>query len=764
MDFSSWYRAHHGYDAFPWQRALALRVADGDWPDAITAPTGAGKTAVVAVWLWALEEGLPVPRRLVYVVDRRLIVDSTALYATRLASESALQPAVVAMRGGIVIDDAWLDPHRPAVIISTVDQAGSRLLFSGYGVSERAAPIHAALLGNDALWVLDEVHLAQPLLRTLNQVQQLRGSALPLPFRVVVMSATWSGDRRLGLGPDDLLDPKLAPRLNRPKPFKLREIDADADLVHVLIQEAKALRRQGAEVIAVIVNTVRDARAVFNLLSAEAETILLTGRVRPAERDALVAEYLERMASGTRCSGRAPLYVVATQTIEVGADLDFDALVSESAPLSALLQRAGRLNRLGELESAPMVVIHRALSDKEKMRRRNEITRRARSHHSLYREQANDACKWMNKNKVKDFGSQAMERHPALAEPETPAPDLLAAHLDLLSWTSVRHGIDPAPWLHGYVEPDRTVFLCWRRDADAQTLALMPPVQQEILEITLWELRGMDDRQILRWDGTLAEPITLDQARVGDTLILDASAGGCDRFGWNPQSREPVVDLGDTPRRMRIGGPEGSDWRALALDAGMERPGRVLAYPGGALVLAATEWTSDAAIRPIRLAQHLPAVATRALHMARAAGLPAVLCEAARRSGAGHDVGKLEPRWQARVGADPDTPLAKGPGGDDPWLVLPRGWRHEMASAVRIRTDPLVRHLIGSHHGSGRPVFPAAPDVALWRRLEGWAGQFDALQRRYGWWGLAYLEALVRLADWQISNEEQRHETQGIAA
>jgi CRISPR-associated endonuclease/helicase Cas3 len=127
-------------------------------------------------------------------------------------------------------------------------------------------------------------------------------------------------------------------------------------------------------------------------------------------------------------------------------------------------------------------------------------------------------------------------------------------------------------------------------------------------------------------------------------------------------------------------------------------------------------------------------------------------------------LGKLEPRWQARVGGDPDTPLAKGPGGDDPWLVLPRGWRHEMASAVAIRADPLIKHLVGSHHGYGRPTFPVAPDIGLWRSLDGWTAQFDDLQRTYGWWGIAYLEAVVRLADWQISNEEQRDETHGIAA
>jgi CRISPR-associated endonuclease/helicase Cas3 len=371
------------------------------------------------------------------VVDRQLIVDSTTRYAGRLASASPLQPqpAVVAMRGGIVIDDAWLDPLRPAVIVSTVDQAGSRLLFSGYGVSELAAPIHAALLGNDALWVLDEVHLAQPLLRTLSQVRALRGEALPLPLRCLVMSATWSGARPLALSADDLADPVLAPRLTRPKPLKVRELEPDADLAQALVQEARGLRRQGADVVAVVVNTVRDARAVFELLSTEAEAVLLTGRVRPAERDALVADYLSRIAAGTRGPGRAPLYVVATQTIEVGADLDLDALVSESAPLSALRQRAGRLNRLGELESAPMVIVHRALSDKEKDLRTREKAHGTRSYRSLYREQADETRKWLKKHKVTDFGIQAMECHPRLDEPETPSPDLLAAHLDLLSCT-----------------------------------------------------------------------------------------------------------------------------------------------------------------------------------------------------------------------------------------------------------------------------------------------------------------------------------------
>ena len=764
MEFSHWYqRRHAGWCPFPWQDALAQRLAAGDWPAALMAPTGVGKTAIIAIWLWAVDEGLPVPRRLIYVVDRRLIVDSTTLYAQRLAALSDRAPAVVTMRGGITIDDAWVDPLRPAIIASTVDQAGSRLLFSGYGVSPQVAPIHAGLLGNDALWILDEVHIAQPLLRTLTQVRNRRGTALPLPFRVLVMSATWEGGNPHGLTAEDWTHPVLAARLTRPKPLEIRDIAPDDDLAQALVEEARRLRRHGAEVIGVVANTVRAAREVFTALCQGAEAVLLTGRVRPADREALLAEYLHRMVAGSR-GQRTALYVVATTTIEVGADLDFDGLVTESAPLSALRQRAGRLNRLGELPSAPLVIVHRPLSDKEKDRRAREKQAGTRSQHTLYREGAEEARKWLKKYKVRDFGIQALGRHPDLPEPPTPSPDLLDAHLDLLACTSVRHGIDPAPWLHGYAEPQNNVFICWRRDASVETVELAPPVQQEILEVPLWEFRDWDVEPLLGWDGSQAAWIDPARLKPGDTLVLPATVGGCDRYGWHPRSTDPVTDYGDTAARIRLTGPEESDWRALAQAAGMVKPGRVLAYPGGALVLAATLATSEAGLRPVLLRDHLRAVGARSRYLAATVGLPDELQRAVAQAGAAHDLGKLDPRWQAKLGGNADRPLAKGPRGDDPWLALPRGWRHEMRSAATVETEPLVRHLIGSHHGLGRPWFPVAPDIGLWRQLGGWARQFDTLQQAYGWWGLAYLEALVRLADWQISAEEQADETDRTAS
>ena len=96
--------------------------------------------------------------------------------------------------------------------------------------------------------------------------------------------------------------------------------------------------------------------------------------------------------------------------------------------------------------------------------------------------------------------------------------------------------------------------------------------------------------------------------------------------------------------------------------------------------------------------------------------------------------------------------------------------------------DPaLVLWLIGSHHGLGRPFFDfldPAPDqeplpcldVADWRLATGkpgpqslafefrgvdWPSLFEQLKRRYGIWGLAHLEAILRLADHRASEEER---------
>ena len=69
---------------FRWQKRLLQRLLDGDPPQAVDVPTGLGKTSVMALWLIALAEGAELPRRLVYVVDRRAVVDQATRFAEQL--------------------------------------------------------------------------------------------------------------------------------------------------------------------------------------------------------------------------------------------------------------------------------------------------------------------------------------------------------------------------------------------------------------------------------------------------------------------------------------------------------------------------------------------------------------------------------------------------------------------------------------------------------------------------------------------------------
>ena len=115
-------------------------------------------------------------------------------------------------------------------------------------------------------------------------------------------------------------------------------------------------------------------------------------------------------------------------------------------------------------------------------------------------------------------------------------------------------------------------------------------------------------------------------------------------------------------------------------------------------------------------------------------------------------------------------------------MGLPPDFRHELLSLIFAEKSPaidsetrnLILHLVASHHGRCRPFAPVAPDEAAtcvsygglsvckeerlertpWRLESGVADRFWRLTRKYGWWGLAYLEALLRLADWRASENE----------
>jgi len=135
---------------FPWQTDLYVRLLAGEVPAACVVPTGLGKTSVIAIWFLARLENASLPRRLVYVVNRRTVVDQTTDEVTKLRGKlseigmSVDDLAISTLRGQFADNREWsADPSRPAVICGTVDMIGSRLLFGGYGVGFKGRPLHA---------------------------------------------------------------------------------------------------------------------------------------------------------------------------------------------------------------------------------------------------------------------------------------------------------------------------------------------------------------------------------------------------------------------------------------------------------------------------------------------------------------------------------------------------------------------------------------------------------------------------------------------
>jgi CRISPR-associated endonuclease/helicase Cas3 len=615
MTFEDFFREVQGIAPFPWQTVAAHLLAQRRTPR-VTVPTGLGKSAMVDAAVWAAAQGGW--RRIAFVVDRRIVVDAVHERAQRIAQALAApgrSPAmaalaarlgpealqVVRLRGGVHGDDDWvLHPERITVALTTVDQLGSRLLFRGYGVSPRRWPMHAGFFGHDTLVIVDEAHLSAPFLQTLHTLST-QGAGLG----VVPMSATLGGHAAPQGGPEahdlgeeerspvlalssaDLALPVVQQRLAACKPASLMEAGpGEGDFVRALAAQAVALAEgAGVNRIGIVVNRVATARACFERLHAQGlQAVLLTGRVRAADRDRELMGLLPRIAAGrVRNAADTPLFVVATQTVEVGADLDFDALVTECASLSALRQRFGRLDRLG-LRQASHATIVRRLS-----RERAD---------PVYGDALAAAWDWLQttaagQGGTVDFGllalQQVLERHPPPAEAVPRAATLLPAHLGLLAQTGpFAPALDLAAWLHGPCDRAPDVSLVWRDDLDsadpagwAAAVGLLPPLQREALALPVgavrrWlaQARADDDwgdldasaddnappgptahggRQALRWRGPDdCALVSAAEVRPGDTLVVPAAWGGCDRHGWAPQSATPVEDLADACMAARL--------------------------------------------------------------------------------------------------------------------------------------------------------------------------------------------------------------------
>lgn len=417
--FAEFFHDLWGYKPFPWQSMLAERVEGkgGKWPQQIDLPTASGKTACIdiAVYALAAQSDFPIsertaPRRIWFVVDRRIVVDEAydracqiakklrkakdgsllKIVAERLRQLSGLDKdarplATARLRGGVLKDDGWARiPSQPALITSTVDQLGSNLLFRSYAHGQKTAPIFAGLAANDSILFLDEAHCSKPFVETLKAIQNFRNKKWaeePIcnPFSFVTMSATpgnqseendvfpQNEDKEKALDHD-----LLRKRIEVSKWAELHEVKKSGktknkdSLIERAVKFAEDKVREAGETplkIALIVNRVATAERLAKELRNEwgknqneseekmeacAQVVLLTGRFRPYERDVLVKKWKPHLKASDAKTPEKSILFVSTQCIEVGADFSFDLVITECASLDALRQRFGRVNRLGE--------------------------------------------------------------------------------------------------------------------------------------------------------------------------------------------------------------------------------------------------------------------------------------------------------------------------------------------------------------------------------------------------------------------------------
>ncbi len=808
--FQDFFRQATGYPPYLYQASLATSKR---LPEVLNIPTGLGKTAaVVLAWLWRrfVGEGITnkppeqvrseTPRRLVYCLPMRVLVEQTAgstrQWVENLVAANTLpsgkRPAVQILMGGEIDRDWDFWPEREAILIGTQDQLLSRALNRGYAMSRFRWPIHFALLNNDCLWVMDEVQLMGPGLPTSIQLQGFRERlGAYSPTRCIWMSATVSagsfttidsplagkdwGDICLDLGVD-AENPAVRSRLHARK--SLHKCNAvlskgnQKSYTEELAAEVATLHEKSKGLTIVILNRVRRAQEVARALKIvfadkgqSPGVTLIHSRFRPHERRSV-----ERLLKDLSAGHTAEHVLVATQAIEAGVDISASTLVTELAPWPSIIQRFGRLNRYGELETAQACWVDIAWKREENGKvitdpgfalpyEGNEL--------DLAREQL---------QKLTDVGSHTLKSltvsslskpYPLLRKKDIielfdTTPDLAGSDIDVSNYIRDMNDMD--------------VSVLWREwDGDRPPDSLPAPGPEELCPVAIYEIRDfLQDREAWIWDALERSWLRVDRKRLrpGLVLLMHSQQGGYDpELGWlGREARrpvDPVISSSESPEEATGDDPFTTTKEYLSI------------------------------------ANHSTVVVREVKDLLDAStnnDLPANDLYTAARW---HDRGKAHFVFQNALKENSDSQnkptvqdelLAKGPylgKYERPYF------RHELASALAALLNgesDLAAYLAAAHHGKVRlsirslpkelvphqgkrfargvwegDILPSvdlgggiiAPEVTLSLTLmelgqseqhgPSWLERSLRLLEKHGPFRLAYLESLLRIADWRAS-------------
>jgi len=753
-------------------------------PAVLQAPTGAGKTGAVLAWLWRRLHGpdpAATPRRLVYALPQRSLVEQVADEAARWLRNLNLTDSValhVVMGGEGATQRRWrLDMHQPAVVVGTVDSLVSKALNRGYGIARATYPIDFALVTNGAHWIIDEIQLCPESTTTLRQLAAFTAASGTVePFGLTCMSATV---------PEQLLDTvdnpgpvadvlrieaaersgELATRLDARR--TVRRLTAEPGDYKSIAATVVERHRPGTLTL-VVVNTVEAARGVHAALRGQpVPRTLLHSRFRGVERQQLIRKVIDAPGAGGHI-------VVATQVVEAGIDLDAAVLVTEAAPWPSVVQRAGRCNRKGQTGDAELWWIPPA---KHLPYPQDDVAACVAALTGLQGQAvtgeellARDVC-------VTDAEVSVLRRADLVGLFDT-APDLGGGDLDI------------APYVRD--ADDLDVQLAWARwepaAADGQPpAAAKAPGAEWRCRVPLGGLAALVKKAVPVWRldqvlGRWTRVSSRQPARPGEVLLVAAKDGGYDpQSGFDPALRGPVP--GSPPLDPTVDPATGAE------DA----------YREDSASVDQREWVS--------LERHSEETRAQAVALLGALrpNLPHALVDTAVMAAYVHDVGKCHKTWQDAL-CELASPQRRGEiDAGRPWAKSETAGRLEFEGGVRFRHElaslllldgplggllstvdepDLARYLVLAHHGKLRVQVrepgDADPNVLLGLQQDttvaipellgqpaseltvdldqfglggqrSWTRTALELRDRYGPFVLAYLETVVRIADWRAS-------------
>lgn len=780
MHFEDFFKAATTTAPYAYQSAFA---ATPILPDLLEAPTGSGKTATAVLgWLWRRlhgthEQRVEAGRRLVFCLPMRTLVEQTERAVLLWRGRLGLGPeqlGVHVLLGGAV-DDSWEGhPDRDTILIGTQDQLLSRALMRGYAMSRYLWPVHFALLHNDCTWVMDEVQLMGVGASTAAQLQafrerfQVAGSA-----KTVWMTATLAEGR---LRTIDLC------RQFTQQPFVAGEsalkkrVRAKKTLTKAIVTSGKkgslsalareiAAAHERASLTLVIVNRVARAQELHNLLATDAAveaTALVHSRFRPGDR-----RRIQEAALGGSFRG----VLVATQAIEAGVDLSAKTLFTELAPWPSLVQRFGRLNRGGEHAESRAIWIDLDTDDEDLC---------------LPYEAALLVAARRRLSALHDVSPASLAA--VATDPEEPALPVLRRK-DLLELFDTEpdlagHDIDVSRYIRA--TDDRDVQVAWRAIGKGPPPPDAPDVHRdELCSVPFYELAKLTkDHKVWRFDGLRKRWTEVERLFPGMVVVVNVSVGGYD--GETGFTR----DAADVPLSLEVPGkPADSDEADL------------LSY-GAADYITLKLHAEDTAEEMGKLLARLNALVAPFVD-------ESVLVDAARW----HDTGKIHPAFQEMLTANLPAEDPRKIAG--PWAKSDgkhggrnsrRFFRHELASALVWLAEgkpDLGGFIIAAHHGKvrlslrARPGEEPPPAGASKRFAHGvhdgdvlpavdlgagvvvpeqllslacmelggggegssWADRMLRLLEHLGPFRLAYVEMLVRVADWRASEKRKPKES-----